>query len=255
MKIAVGSEIYFVVLRGCWEQTPQNIESIIIQQQMWGTQLEQNHTEVMVGMFACNFSHYLFCCNSEGKLTPSNSCPNRQCKMSLRGSGEPQQPDPLSGITSTAHSNWQALLPVQTQQNKALGSELYFHAGFGSSQNSLGKCCSNSTQSCMMPLLLWQLFYVPKNVLCFVGIGMVLSTGTVILFCYFPDRTGPVSFLFHLFGGAGRKCLWLGSAEQPGRFLFTETADSSGKSFQAGFDLAKLLQKWTGPSVLVWSSC
>lgn len=103
--------------------------------------------------------------------------------------------------------------------------------------------------------------YVPKNVLCFMGIGMVslllsqLSTGTVILFCYFPDRTGPVSFLFHLFGGAGRKCLWLGSAEQPERFLFTGTADSSGTSFQAGFDLAKLLQKWTGPSVLVWSSC
>lgn len=52
-----------------------------------GTQLKQNHAEVM-GMFAYNFSHYLFSCNSEGKSTPSKSSSNRLCKLSLTGSGE-----------------------------------------------------------------------------------------------------------------------------------------------------------------------
>lgn len=130
----------------------------------------------------------------------------------------PGSPIPISRITSTVHVNWQALLTAETRQCAALAFEQCFHAGFASCQSSLGKCCSNSTQSFLIPLLLCRC-YVPKNILCFMGIGMVsfllshFSTSTVILFHYLAALQPEWNqCLFHLvcMMRLGTKCLWLG---------------------------------------------
>lgn len=52
-------------------------------------------------------------------------------------------------------------------------------------------------------------------------------------------------------GGGEQGSVWLGWINQPWRFLWTRTADSSGSSFLPSFDLTRLGKKWR--SIRVWS--
>lgn len=155
MKIAVDSEVYFVVLRGFWGETPplKCQESMIIKQQMW----KWSWSRIIQKSWRCLHIIFLIICSA---VTVRE---NWHClivvligcvKWAWRALGSSCSPILISRITSTVHVNWQALLAAETEQHMALNSELCFHAGFGSCQNSLGKCCSSSIQSFMIPLLL-----------------------------------------------------------------------------------------------------
>lgn len=152
-----------------------------------GTQLEQNHTEVM-GMFAYNFSHYLFSCNSEGKSTPSNSCSNRLWKMSLPGPGElPAAVSPSLGSPAQF-----ALIAKPRSLQRPSSARLWSQSG-GFMQGLLlvrtrwGDAAQTAHEALWYHFY-WACCYVSKHVLGFVDTGVVFfllshfSTGTVILF-------------------------------------------------------------------------
>lgn len=62
MKIAVDSEIYFVALRGCREQTPplKCQESMIIKQQMW----EHSWSKIIQKSRGCLHVIFLIICSA-----------------------------------------------------------------------------------------------------------------------------------------------------------------------------------------------